>query len=625
MKRRLLTLLLAVACLILLIFVVLGVLLATLNPNDYKAQIAAGITKATGRHLIFEGDLTTSFFPSLGLKTGRLRLEDPPGFGQDPFVSVESASFSLALGPLFKGEARVEEVALQGVGIKLMRNSDGAANWEAGLVKPAKEGVQALDDPRPAAEPTGKGLTMRIDNLRCTDTTVTYRDSRAGASYRVLVKELGMDNVHFDGDIPVSLSGSMTDEASGADAELVLAAVLRVESAGNARLEMKKFEITAVNRDKQKLSFSLAGEARYTAQSHTLVVENIKGALAGASYDAGFTVLLPGAEGTAPGITHDVRGSLHLGKINLDALMPVLQAFSPPAKTGAGSPAGTAGGAETVGVSTPAGKPRPAENPMPGLYVDVQIAVDALTVSKLPMTDIGVRLVADKGAITAAPFSFKLFEGGISGNAGCDLRTEPPGVHAAAVVKGLQVKPLLQALAGKDHLSGVAGVDLDVQGKGAAWAEIAPSLQGTAKLVMTDGEVRGFNLIPADLPGLNPVPAQFPVDRLSASWVGSKGVFTSRDILLHSPALTVQGGGTVNLGRSSTSLVLDFLVGGLPPALPFKVDGPFSSLKYGVDMEAFLKNTATDVLRSPEKAGELLRHTPNKAGDVIKGVEGLFR
>ena len=42
-------------------------------------------------------------------------------------------------------------------------------------------------------------------------------------------------------------------------------------------------------------------------------------------------------------------------------------------------------------------------------------------------------------------------------------------------------------------------------------------------------------------------------------------------------------------------------------------------------MEALVRNTAKGVLESPEKAGELLKRAPDKAGSVIKGVEGLFR
>ena len=619
MKRRILIALLGLACLVLLALVVVGVLLATLNPNDYKKEIAEAVQKATGRNLIFEGDLTTSFFPSLGLKTGRLRLEDPPGFGQDPFMSVESASFSLALGPLFTGEARVEEVALRGVSLKLVRASDGTVNWETGFAKPAEEGVRTLEEAPQASKPSGKNLDLRVDDLRCGDITVTYRDLRAGSSYRVRVHDLTMENVRRDTDIPVTLTGSLADEASGAKADISLSALLRLESSGDARLDLKKFEIAAENRARQSLTFSLAGEARYTAQSNTLVMEKLKGALAGTAYEAGFTVLPAGAEGTAPGVTHDVRGTVRLGKVDLDALLPVVESFAPPEKSGDGAPPVAAPPAASRASGAASG------GSAPGLYADVQIAVEGLSVAKLLLTNISVRMVVDKGAVTAAPFSFHLYEGTMEGNAGCDLRAAPPGVHLAAVGRGVRVEPLLRALAETSNLSGVADLDVNVQGKGLAWAEIAPTLQGSAKVAVTNGEVRGFTLIPADLPGIRPVPAEFPLERFSASWVGSKGVFTSRDILMLSPVVKAQGGGTVDLGRSSMALAVDFLMGGVPPAIPFRVSGPFSSPHYGVDMEAFLKNTATGVLRAPEKAGELLKGAPDKAGSVVKEVEGLFR
>ena len=81
----------------------------------------------------------------------------------------------------------------------------------------------------------------------------------------------------------------------------------------------------------------------------------------------------------------------------------------------------------------------------------------------------------------------------------------------------------------------------------------------------------------------------------------------------------------MNLPGESTAMHLEFLIGGLPPAIPLKIEGPFAALKYNVDMEALVRNTAKGVLESPEKAGELLKQAPDKAGTVIKGVEGLFR
>ncbi len=635
MKRIIGIIFLSLACVAVLVLVVVGVLLATLDVNNYKEEISAAVQKATGRVLIFEGDLKTSFFPTLALETGRLRLEDPPGFGQDPFASVESASFSLALGPLFHGEARVKEVTLRGVTVKLVRASDGAVNWEMGPAKPAKEGVRPLEAPeareKPSADskaPADKRLDLQVDSLRCNDISVTYRDMTAGASYRLRIADFEMQNVRPDADIPITFSGSAADEASGVGVEVALIAQLRVESTGNAGLTVKNLEITARNRAKQSLAFSLAGDARYNGQSRSLVMENLKGSLAGTSYEAGFTVLLPGAEGTAPGINRDVRGSIRLGKVDLDVLLPVVESFA--AEEGkvmeAGGPVAEPAEKAPSG-SRHAVRPasRSAGGGMSGLHGDVQIDAAGMTVSKLPLTDISARLVVDKGAVTVTPFSFKLFDGSVNGNADCDLRADPPDVHAVAVAKGVSVRHLLLALAGKDFASGKADLNMDVQGKGLAWAELAPTLGGTAKVLVTEGEARGFNLIPSGLPGVSPVPTEFSVERLSASWTGSKGVFTSRDVLLLSPALKAEGGGTVNLPGESTAMHLDFLVGGLPPAIPLKIEGPFAALKYNVDMEALVRNTARGVLESPEKAGELLKQAPDKAGTVIKGVEGLFR
>ncbi len=621
MKRALVIAFLSLACLVLAAVVVLGVLLATLNPNDYKKEIAAAVTKATGRELVFEGDLKTSFFPSLALKTGRLRLEGPPGFGQEPFVSVDGASFSLALAPLFSGRAKVEEVRLDGVTLNLVRASDGRANWKFGTARPEREGETALQDTRPPAESGGgSGLSLLVDSVKCSNLTVVYRDMIAGASYEAHVDDLSLKDVGLDKNIPIRLNGSMTDATSGAKAVLSLAATARMESTGNAGLTLDKLEIATQGPRGKGPTLHLKGTLHYSAQGHSVTLEGLKGSLDDASFEGTCTALLPGADGPAPGITHDVRGTLRLGTIDADALMRKLDVLMPPA----GDTAKTSGAKPPLAKGTQAGKGDSASAGN-GLYADIQLDAAKVVAGKLPLTNISARLVADKGTITVAPFSLKLFEGSIGGNAGCDLRAVPPAVHAAAVVSNLPIKPLLQALAGKDNLAGTAGMELDVQGKGLSWNALAPTLNGRVKVAVTQAEVHGFDLLPANLPGLKPIPADFPVERLSASGVITKGVLQTRDILLLSPVLKAQGGGSVDLARSATDLSLDFLVGGLPPAVPFQVKGPFSSLSYGLDTEAFLKNTAKGVLEMPDQAGEALKTAPEKAGEVLKGVEGLFR
>ena len=44
------------------------------DPNDYKDYVADWVESRTGREFVIEDDLELTFFPWLGVETGRLRV-----------------------------------------------------------------------------------------------------------------------------------------------------------------------------------------------------------------------------------------------------------------------------------------------------------------------------------------------------------------------------------------------------------------------------------------------------------------------------------------------------------------------------------------------------------------------
>ena len=81
---------------LLALLIVLAVTLTLLfDPNDYKKNIIEAIKDKTGRELRIEGKLGWSFFPWIGIETGRLELSNAPGFGKEPFAGVDAAGASV--------------------------------------------------------------------------------------------------------------------------------------------------------------------------------------------------------------------------------------------------------------------------------------------------------------------------------------------------------------------------------------------------------------------------------------------------------------------------------------------------------------------------------------------------
>ena len=118
--------------LVLLVLVIAGVLVVTniLDPNDYKTQISEEVKKKTGRELHIEGDLKLTFFPKLGIETGKLSLSNALGFDNGPMLDIGSARFSMKIMPLLSSRIEIDTVLLENPRIRLMTQSDGRTNWD---------------------------------------------------------------------------------------------------------------------------------------------------------------------------------------------------------------------------------------------------------------------------------------------------------------------------------------------------------------------------------------------------------------------------------------------------------------------------------------------------------------
>src|SRR5262245_9866433 len=69
------------------------------DPNDYRDEITAQVKQHTGRTLTLEGNLGLAFFPGLGVETGKATLGNAPGFGEEPFATLDRVSVYVRLLP----------------------------------------------------------------------------------------------------------------------------------------------------------------------------------------------------------------------------------------------------------------------------------------------------------------------------------------------------------------------------------------------------------------------------------------------------------------------------------------------------------------------------------------------
>jgi Uncharacterized protein involved in outer membrane biogenesis len=111
--------------------IVLGLVLVLIfvDPNDFRDRIEQVVEDKTGRELTLTGDIKLSVFPWVALELGPASLGDAPGFGDEPFASIQEARVGVRLMPLLRGKLEVGEVRLVGARVRLITDEQGRDNW----------------------------------------------------------------------------------------------------------------------------------------------------------------------------------------------------------------------------------------------------------------------------------------------------------------------------------------------------------------------------------------------------------------------------------------------------------------------------------------------------------------
>jgi len=136
------------------------------DPNDYRDDIARLVQQKTGRPLEIRGKLGLKLFPWIALEVNDVRLGNPPGYGNDPFLSVTSANVGVKLLPLLRKQVQVRRVSIDGLSVTLISRSPDQNNWKD---------LSESKEPAPPESP-GSTATTSIAGVDISKATLLYRD-----------------------------------------------------------------------------------------------------------------------------------------------------------------------------------------------------------------------------------------------------------------------------------------------------------------------------------------------------------------------------------------------------------------------------------------------------------------
>jgi AsmA protein len=188
--------------------------------------------------------------------------------------------------------------------------------------------------------------------------------------------------------------------------------------------------------------------------------------------------------------------------------------------------------------------------------------------------------IRDRSGVITQTTTAALYGGHGQTTSTLDVRSAEPALGVKGALRGVDLAGLLADTAGGGRLSGKGSVEADLHWSGLGEAAIKRSLNGSLRVALRDGAVRGFDLdglVQNALAALKGGPQagrtqQTAFSELTASATVRDGVLSNRDLRALSSLLRVTGAGTLDLPANRIDYRADaVLVEGAQARLGIKV------------------------------------------------------
>lgn len=530
---------------------------ATFDPNDYKDQIVKAVKDKTQRDLRLDGDITLSFFPSIGANLGRVSLSEFKSAEQ--FAAIDSAHVSLALMPLLSKQVIVNEVSVSGLQATLVKHKDGTTNIDD-LLSPKTE-QQTSDQKQP--------VDFDIAAVSIEKTALTYRDEGTGAQYAI--KDLNLNTGRIANGVPskIDLSAGIQANQPKLDISTQLKTTLtfdlekqqyRLEGldlqASGAALDIKDIKVqgggdvsadlSAQEFGTQKFVLKASGVQGKDAFEVSLDAPQIKvtkdsfsgdklalSARLNGTNDITATLALPSIQGNARAfgskaltLSFDAKGDALPGKqvksemkgsfafdadkqhvdVTLAGGLLQSQVKASVAVNGFADPAIRFDVEIDQFDADPylpkktaaAEKTNEPEQPLDlsalrKLNLDGSLRIGSLKVANVKSSNVRIDMKAHNGQVNIAPLSANLYQGSVNGSVSINAQAVP-AIAINQTLSGINVAALSKDAADFDMLEGRGNVGMNLTMRGDTVSAMKKALNGTMSLNLADGAIKGINI-----------------------------------------------------------------------------------------------------------------------------------
>jgi AsmA protein len=577
-------------------------LLATV-PSERIAQAVSGQFEAmTGRKLEVLGEIKPRLWPSLGVTTGPVSIENAEWAESDqPLFRAEGLSIDVNLGALLGGEVKILGLTADRPEINLERAADGRENWVFAA------GAAGEDGGAGAVPPPATGFTL--DKGSIIGGRLQFTDQQSG-------RTVALDEVNATLSIP-DFSGpfTLTATALSGGQEVALDLGGEVFSAfAMGRVVPVKASLSAGG---TRIGFEGRGGYAPLAAEGALVADlsdlPALGALIGSKLDRpspglGHDRLTVGGQLTLDGTgaaflrgveivadTNQIKGDLDLAPGEARSRLKA-QLTAGPIVIGIG-PEGDMGGGEAGGMQAD-GWPDGAidVSALGAMDAEIALAAPSVDLGVLKLGQTRVLITVDRARAVTEIREMQAYGGQISG----DFVVNGRGglsVGGRLTFAGLQTQPLFTDLAGWDRLVSTGDFGVEFLGVGNSVAAIMQSLKGQGDLELGKGELRGLDIagmLQTLDPGYVGEGQKTIFDGLAGTFTIADGALTNSDLKLVAPYLTASGSGEIGLGERTldyrlrpTALAAADGTGGV--MVPLLITGPWAKPRFRLDLESIAR------------------------------------
>ncbi|WP_319381652.1 AsmA family protein [Thiomicrorhabdus sp.] len=234
------------AAVVIVLIAAIGILIAVVDPNDYREEITELVEKQTGRDLQI-GNMSLSLYPKLGLQLDEVQLSNAKGFDETPFMQAQKVQVGAALLPLLSKELQIDALALHGLKLNLQKNADGVTNWDD-LIKQngeEEEHHEEKEDENAGENPLDQLAALSFGGLDIQDGELQWTDAQSQQEVHINGLTASTGSIEFGEFFPIHFSAETRLKNPDINNQLTLDIEAKLEQNGQYAVRNLQLETQA--------------------------------------------------------------------------------------------------------------------------------------------------------------------------------------------------------------------------------------------------------------------------------------------------------------------------------------------------------------------------------------------